>query len=57
MSCKGPSCCQGRRQCTDWWCQMTDEEFEKEMNRRRGDAFICAVGVLALALWIVGVIS
>lgn len=55
MSCRGASCQQGRQACTDL-CDLSDEEFEKEMNRRRGDFFIAMVGVFALALWAAGVI-
>ena len=55
MSCRGGSCQQGRRNCTDL-CDLSDEAFSREMNRRKADAFIVAVGALALTLWAVGVI-
>lgn len=55
MSCTGSSCRQGRQACTDL-CDLSDEEFNKEMNRRKADALIAAVGVLAVALWAAGVI-
>lgn len=56
MSCRGYSCRQGRAPCTEL-CDLSDEAFEREMNRRKADLFIVAVGVLALALWALGVIS
>lgn len=56
MTCRGHSCRQGRAPCTEL-CDLSDEAFEREMNRRRGDAFIVAVGVLALALWALGVFA
>ena len=55
MNCRGASCNQGRRECTDL-CDLSDEEFNKEMNRRKADALIAAIGVLAVALWAAGVI-
>lgn len=61
MSCTGHSCRQGRQACTegcnDWILDLTEEQFKAEMNRRAGDAFIAAVGVLALALWALGVFA
>ena len=56
MSCRGVSCNQGRRACTDYICKLSDEAFDAEMNRRRADYFIGLVGVLALVLWAVKVI-
>lgn len=55
MSCTGSSCQQGRKDCTDL-CDLSDEEFDAEMNRRRADLFITLIGVFALALWAAGVI-
>lgn len=55
MSCRGASCQQGRQACTEL-CDLSDEAFNREMNRRKADALIAAVGVLALALWAAGVI-
>lgn len=61
MSCTGHSCRQGRAPCTercnDWLLDLSEEEFKAEMNRRAGDAFIAGVGVLALALWALGVFA
>lgn len=55
MSCTGHSCRQGRAPCTEL-CDLSEEAFKREMNRRCADLFIVAVGVLALALWAIGVI-
>lgn len=55
MSCTGSSCQQGRKDCTDL-CDLSDEEFDAEMNRRAGDLFISLIGVFALALWAAGVL-
>lgn len=56
MSCRGASCNQGRRACTDNICNLSDEAFDAEMNRRRADLFIRLVGVFFVALCLAKVI-
>lgn len=56
MTCRAGSCRQGRQACTDL-CDLSEEAFNREMNRRAGDLFIVSVGVLALALWALGVFA
>ena len=56
MSCRGASCQQGRRDCTDYICNLSSEAFEKEMNWRRAHHFIYSIAAFFVVLCLAKVI-